>query len=509
MYLKMEYIQKELAGQIDEAHIIHNSNLFSFKLYEESIQEFDEKTLYLCLFSDLSDLTKGQLRAHPLNLMIFGSREDDLSFLEQSNYLLVCAALTDLLSYINVLSDIFHRYNSWEQKLNHLMVRGGNYQDAIDIGNELISVPMAMMDINHQILAVTKNCETQDTLLFSISHGYGYHFLNIINRSNPTLDEVSEQGVCEVINNISGKRLRVYKIRKDSYSSFFIGFHKADVQLFHPADLCLFQFFVLYLEQLVAVYEKKQSSMDSDFALFMEELILNETLPESLLYDAAEKFHLSDVRLWQLLCIKFNHYLSFRTTYHYEIMNQIRQIITGCHCTLINSSVVVLLDGGIEIDHYLSALQYLLVTNDAICACSAPYSDLAKTRRVREQLQFVLSRPQTDQNTTVRFYRDYAREHFLSVLKEQLPEQTLYHSALYQVQAFDIQNHTDYLPTLICYLQNNCSMNTTAGHLQIHRNSLLYRIRKIEELLGFEIADSPERIPMLFSSFLIPNSQTH
>ena len=137
---------------------------------------------------------------------------------------------------------IFYRYNNWEQKLLSLVTSGGTYQDAIDIGNEMISVPMAMMDVNHQVLAITKGCEQQDTLLFSMSHGYGYHFLNIINRSNPTLEEVAEKGVCEVLNSISGNKLRVYKIAKDAYSSFFIGFHKSDKQEYHPADICLFDF---------------------------------------------------------------------------------------------------------------------------------------------------------------------------------------------------------------------------------------------------------------------------
>lgn len=507
MYIKMEYIQKELESRIEQSHIIHESFLLSFKLYESSIQEFEKNILYLCMPTDFSDEVKESICGRALNFMIFCKEDCELDYLKDSNYLFLRADLFDIFSYVNQLGDIFHRYNNWEQKLLSLLTSDGSYQEAIDIGNEMISVPMAMMDINHQILAVTKGCEKQDTLLFSMSHGYGYHFLNIINRSNPTLEEVSEKGVCEVINSISGNRLRVYKIRKDVYSSFFIGFHKADKKEYHSADICLFDFFVKYLKQLVAVSEKNQSNRDSDFAVFMEELILNPERSVDFLKEQMENFHLDPQQTWQILCIKFTNFLQFRTTYHYEIMNQIRQIITGCHCALINSNIAVLVDGSTDLSVCLSMLQYLLITNDAVCACSSTYMNLDQTCQVWNQLQFILDKEWSENGSNVLFYKDYYQEHCLSILREEFPEQTLYHSALYKIQEFDIQNHTDYLPTLICYLQNNCSMNTTADMLEIHRNSLLYRIRKIEELLGFEIADSEERIPMLFSSFLIQNQQ--
>lgn len=505
MYIKMEYLQKELGNKITQSHIPNDSHLLSFKLYETTIREFQDNILYLCMASDLSDTTRDMIQKQSLNFIIFCKEDCDLDYLEHSNYLFLHADMFDVFAYVNELGDIFYRYNNWEQKLLSLVTSGGTYQDAIDIGNEMISVPMAMMDVNHQVLAITKGCEQQDTLLFSMSHGYGYHFLNIINRSNPTLEEVAEKGVCEVLNSISGNKLRVYKIAKDAYSSFFIGFHKSDKQEYHPADICLFDFFVKYLEQLVTVYEKNQSNRDSDFAVFLEELILNLDHPEGFLQKHMEKFHLNPTQTWQILCIKFTNYLQFRTTYHYEIMNQIKQIVSDSHCALINSNIAVLIDGSVDLSSYLNMLQYLLVTNDAICVCSSPYLHLGQTRQVWNQLQFILDREQPKNGSEILFYKDYYQQHCLSILHNEFPEQTLYHSALYKIQEFDLQNHTDYLPTLICYLQNNCSMNTTADILEIHRNSLLYRIRKIEELLGFEIANSPERIPMLFSSFLIQN----
>ncbi len=503
MYIKMEYIKKRLGSKIKSSHIPNESNLSSFVLYESSIQTFEEDLLYLCLLDDLSEKTKETIRLQPLNFIFFSKEDCDLSFLEQTNYLFIKADLSGIFTCVNEMSDLFKNYNEWEQKLLGLITAGKNYQDAINIAGNIIPFPMAIMDINHQVLAISKGCESKDTLLFSLSHGYGYNFLDIINRSNPTLEEVEQAGVCEVTSCISGNRLRVYKIKKDIYSSFFIGFHKADATPFEKADIFLLDFFVEFLEKLVVAFEKKRSSSGSDFAYFLTDLIMEPDRPEYYLEKNIDKFHLNTVRSWRLLCIKFTNNLQFRTTYHYEIIKQIHSIIPGSYCALINSNIAILVNSATDMSVYLKELRYLLITNAAICAESSVYNDLGKTHQVWNQLQFMLENKSPDDKSSELFYADFYEAHCLSVLHEEFPLQTLCHSALYKIQKFDARNHTNYLSTLISYLQNNCSMNTTAALLNIHRNSLLYRVQKIEEILGFEIANSKERLPMLLSSFLI------
>ena len=503
MYIKMEYVQKRLENKLEASHIPNDSNLSSFVLYESSIQTFEEDLLYLCMVDDLSEKTKEAIGLRPLNFIFFSREGCDLSSFEQTNYLFIKADLSGIFICVNEMGDLFKGYNEWEQKLLGLIAAGKNYQDAIEIAGEMIPFPMAIMDINHQVFAISKDCESMDTLLFSLSHGYGYDFLDIINRSNPTLEEVEQAGVCEVTSCISGNRLRVYRIKKDIYSSYFIGFHKSDPRPFETADVFLLDYFVEFLEKLVIAVEKKRSSSSSDFAYFLTDLIMDPDYTEDYLTKNIARFHLNTVRSWRLLCVKFTNNLQFRTTYHYEIIKQIHSIIPGSYCALINSSIAILVNSATDMTPCLKELRYLLITNAAICAESSVYNDLGKTHQVWSQLQFMLkNRPLEDKSTEL-FYSDFYKAHCLSVLQEEFPPQTLCHSALHKIQKFDARNHTNYLSTLISYLQNNCSMNTTATLLNIHRNSLLYRIQKIEEILGFEIANSRARLPMLLSSFLI------
>lgn len=65
-----------------------------------------------------------------------------------------------------------------------------------------------------------------------------------------------------------------------------------------------------------------------------------------------------------------------------------------------------------------------------------------------------------------------------------------YESHLKSLKDYDINNKTDYFITLKDFLMNNCSINDTAASLFIHRNTVNYRIKRIEELLNVPFNNS-------------------
>lgn len=55
------------------------------------------------------------------------------------------------------------------------------------------------------------------------------------------------------------------------------------------------------------------------------------------------------------------------------------------------------------------------------------------------------------------------------------------------------------LNTLYVYLRNDCSPTRTAQQLYLHRNTLLYRLKKIMDELEYSIAEKQDKDYMLFS----------
>ena len=59
---------------------------------------------------------------------------------------------------------------------------------------------------------------------------------------------------------------------------------------------------------------------------------------------------------------------------------------------------------------------------------------------------------------------------------------------------YDAQHHTDLVPTLHAYFENNGNMARTAHVLNIHRNTLVYRLGRITEIVQLDMDDSNVRL---------------
>ena len=54
---------------------------------------------------------------------------------------------------------------------------------------------------------------------------------------------------------------------------------------------------------------------------------------------------------------------------------------------------------------------------------------------------------------------------------------------------YDKQNGTNYMETIYQYVRNRCSVLKTADSLFVHKNTIVYRISRIEELFGLTFED--------------------
>jgi predicted DNA-binding protein YlxM (UPF0122 family) len=71
---------------------------------------------------------------------------------------------------------------------------------------------------------------------------------------------------------------------------------------------------------------------------------------------------------------------------------------------------------------------------------------------------------------------------------------SFYREHLKPLVVYDEINNTDYVAVLRCYLDKGGSLKETAVELFVHRNTVNYKIHKIEEILGCNLADVDERL---------------
>ena len=61
---------------------------------------------------------------------------------------------------------------------------------------------------------------------------------------------------------------------------------------------------------------------------------------------------------------------------------------------------------------------------------------------------------------------------------------------------YDARHDGTYIKTLECYFQYNGNLSQTARTMHFHRNSLIYRLERIEEILGRSLEDAELRLSL-------------
>lgn len=99
-------------------------------------------------------------------------------------------------------------------------------------------------------------------------------------------------------------------------------------------------------------------------------------------------------------------------------------------------------------------------------------------------------------------YSDYAYLHMLELAGRRINLLSLCHPALLKLADYDTHHGGELMETLFCYLQVAGSTARAAKQLTLHKNTMLYRLGRIREILGMDLT-SGEDLFMLQVSFRI------
>lgn len=179
--------------------------------------------------------------------------------------------------------------------------------------------------------------------------------------------------------------------------------------------------------------------------------------------------------------------------------NQISIIIESTLYVLLFSSSKGFSKQEIEI-----RLGSILKSFHAYCGISRVIPDLLKFSAYRQQVDLLLNAVTglySDQS--IFEYDQYWLEATLSVILQHLDYENYLVPEINLLKKFDWENSTNYFESLCVYLQLMGNSKDASNALNIHRNTLLYRINKIEEILSIDLTNPDLFLRLLLSIRLI------
>ena len=197
------------------------------------------------------------------------------------------------------------------------------------------------------------------------------------------------------------------------------------------------------------------------------------------------------------------------------ISNQIHDIFPASNISVYNDTLLVLskydADSGVNFDREL--LNSILLEHNAYAAVGASTRYLSALPTMYQQCQLTIRIAKKLNNTPnqrIFNYEDYSvymiiemciSDHFKSF--HQGRYYFLCHQDVLRLARYDRKNNTDYLHVLYVYLANNCKITQASRALYMHRNTMISKVEKIEQIIGEPLDNSFLQERLIFSYHLI------
>lgn len=97
------------------------------------------------------------------------------------------------------------------------------------------------------------------------------------------------------------------------------------------------------------------------------------------------------------------------------------------------------------------------------------------------------------------WYADYRIYQMIDAARETIPAEELVNGLITDLIRYDQAHNTAYRNALCTYLRHERSFTRTAAELHLHRNTVIYQIRRIEELFHIDLDDQELRLQMMLS----------
>lgn len=149
-------------------------------------------------------------------------------------------------------------------------------------------------------------------------------------------------------------------------------------------------------------------------------------------------------------------------------------------------------------------LQAILSKFNACCGVSNMFDNLLEINNYQTQAHDALILGKSaDPENRIHLYKNYYLPAIFSLHVSQMPVCNYVSPVITQIQQYDRAYSTDFSDTLKEYINNLCNATAAADALHIHRNSLMYRINKIEEITNVSLKDYKTFLHLIVSFYIL------
>ncbi|MBQ0065554.1 MAG: helix-turn-helix domain-containing protein [Firmicutes bacterium] len=234
---------------------------------------------------------------------------------------------------------------------------------------------------------------------------------------------------------------------------------------------------------------------------YLQQLLDNKSIPFEALEYHLHKANWDTNTIYKLACLC---HISDEYINQAQIEYAYSRILRRCKdniCFIFQNNIVILYDSN---EYSLHSLKEEIIKLNLCCGISFVYNDIMDIRIAYQQAL-----------VSIEYGRKYKKEDILwdfemtyaHTLKHALADKKdfLIHPMIKTLSNYDALNNTNFIQILKTYILSGGNSKKTAELLYMHRNTLLYKLEKIESILNIKLSDLQEtsREIILYSILLM------
>lgn len=183
-----------------------------------------------------------------------------------------------------------------------------------------------------------------------------------------------------------------------------------------------------------------------------------------------------------------------------HIAGQLRPMLHHALYTRYHQHLVILVsrdDSGDLLRNSRPLLREVAALNGLLVGVSNAFDRIIDVRTAYDEARTALRMGKLARNAfdeqNVYEYRDYAYFGMLETVNRHRNLLAYCHPALLRLQAYDERHGGELMETLYCYLQLSGTTKRAAELLCLHKNTLLYRMNRIKEILGLDLLSGEDQ----------------
>jgi hypothetical protein len=463
-----------------QSNSVNNITLNKVEVLKKETKNFSKNTIYLCNIRELENTPKIPilvLSTTPLNSL---PKKSILASIEESDY---CKILEETKS-------LFIEEKKIKASLYELIERaleGDSIISLINYASDLVGNALILGSSNNKVLAYSTNYDIMDPLwLKNIENGYYTPSFNEKLKNNSQMREWNKRSGSSKIISLEGD-IQPKLVSKITKNNHLLG---GIVMIAHHNEITR-----KHMLQLPLIGKILFDSINIDTSMMTDTSVYSH-----ILYNLLDE--INDTETLEIARMS-------KTAFPDEMVVVVARFVKNLENRYLKKNLQLELEGIFPRGHSVIYKGYIgilvsklsnsnqeelaeLAENENITiGVSWPFNNIMEFKKYFNQSVITIKLSEIFmEDKKVLNYDNYSYYDLLKNYNGKIPLKYFVHPALKILQEYDLENNSDLYKTLYVYLKYSKKQTAAAEALYIHKNSLSYRINRIEELTNLDLDDN-------------------